>query len=160
VGSNKDRLKLAVMFGMTYVGAPHIYYGDEIGMEGGKDPDCRRPFLWNYTEDAERVALLDYYKKLIQLRRNHAALRTGTFESVLVDGKLYGYVRSDGNEEFLVLLNAGRSEVPVELDLARWGGKLEATDQMSGENMDWSGTAEVTLPGGSGKVFQIVRPAS
>ena len=39
-----------------------------------------------------------------------AALRTGGFESVLVDGKLYGYVRSDGSEEFLVLLNAGRSE--------------------------------------------------
>jgi glycosidase len=157
VGSSEDRLKLAAMFGMTYVGAPHIYYGDEIGMEGGKDPDCRRPFLWNYTEDPERVALLDYYKKLIKLRKDHAALRTGEFESVLIDDKLYGYVRSDGSEEFLVLLNAGRSETSVTLDLARWDGKLEATDQMSGEKSDWTGTAQVALPGGSGRIFRIVR---
>ncbi|MFA6457748.1 MAG: glycoside hydrolase family 13 protein, partial [Bacteroidota bacterium] len=41
------RMKLAVLFQMTYLGAPMIYYGDEIGMEGGKDPDCRRCMIWD-----------------------------------------------------------------------------------------------------------------
>ena len=46
---------MAVFFQMTYVGVPHIWYGDEIGMMGGNDPDCRRPFNWKYTEDADKV---------------------------------------------------------------------------------------------------------
>src|SRR6056297_377969 len=45
-----DKLKMAVLFQMTYVGAPHIWYGDEIGMMGAHDPDCRRPFNWKYTQ--------------------------------------------------------------------------------------------------------------
>ncbi len=64
-----NRLKLAVLFGMTYVGAPHIWYGDEVGMLGAHDPDCRRPFNWKYTDDSEKVALRNYYKQLISIRK-------------------------------------------------------------------------------------------
>ena len=42
------------LFQMTYVGTPHIWYGDEVGMMGAHDPDCRRPFDWNYGEDLEK----------------------------------------------------------------------------------------------------------
>jgi glycosidase len=62
-------VKQAVFFQMTCIGTPHIYYGDEIGMLGGKDPDNRRPFNWRWQEQESSVELREFYKKLIALRR-------------------------------------------------------------------------------------------
>ena len=56
-----SKLEMAVLFQMMYVGTPHIWYGDEVGMMGGHDPDCRRPFDWNYTQDS----LLKFLCKII-----------------------------------------------------------------------------------------------
>lgn len=53
---------------MTYIGLPMIYYGDEVGMEGATDPHCRRPMLWE--EQAQHTGLLDWYKRLISLRKS------------------------------------------------------------------------------------------
>ena len=151
------RLKLAAMFGMTYIGAPHIYYGDEVGMEGGKDPDCRRPFLWDYAKDPWRVELLAYYKKLTAARHAHAALRTGSFRAVYADGKAYGYVRSLGGEHFLVTLNAGMAATKVAPDLAYLGPAVRATDLMNGEVVSWTpASASIALPAEAGRVFQLV----
>lgn len=159
VGGNVNRLKLAAMFGMTYVGAPHIYYGDEIGMEGGRDPDCRRPFVWDYEKDPKRVALLEYYKTLTKARNTHEALRTGDFTTVATDGKVYGYVRSGAGEQFLVGLNAGRQAVAMAFDATPWGGSVEAVDLLSGEKLAWKGKVQVPLPAEGGRVFQLVRKA-
>ena len=90
-----SRLKMAVLFQMTYVGTPHIWYGDEVGMMGAHDPDCRRPFNWKYTEDSEKVSLRDYYKKLIHIRKENSCLRTGSFDTLIAEGMVYGYFRSD-----------------------------------------------------------------
>jgi glycosidase len=160
VGGNVERLKLAAMFALTYVGAPHIYYGDEIGMEGGRDPDCRRPFLWSWAEDPERVALRDYYKRLIALRRAHAALRTGEFRAVHAAGMLYAYTRSGGGEEFLVALNAGKQAAELPLDLSAWGGTVRATDMLTGASERWSAVARIPLPGETGRVFKLGRPGA
>tara|TARA_B100000945_G_C20425670_1_gene620372 strand:- start:2218 stop:4854 length:2637 start_codon:yes stop_codon:yes gene_type:complete len=100
-----SRLKMAVLFQMTYVGAPHIWYGDEIGMMGAHDPDCRRPFEWNYIENVEKVNLRDYYKKLIHLRKKYTCLRTGSFQTLIADGMVYGYLRMDNNNSIAVLIN-------------------------------------------------------
>jgi len=99
------RFKTVVLFQMTYVGAPMIYYGDEIGMIGGKDPDCRRPMSWN-PEKQDR-SILEWYKKLIAVRKGHSALRTGDFTTVLADDArdLYIFRRSDDRESLLVAIN-------------------------------------------------------
>lgn len=156
-GGNINRLKLAAMFAMTYVGAPHIYYGDEIGMEGGRDPDCRRPFIWDYEQDPERVALLDYYRKLTQARHSSAALRTGDFTTVATDGRVYGYVRSGGDDQFLVGLNAGRQPATMAFDTGPWGGTVEAVDLLTGETLAWKGKVDVPLPSEGGRLFRLVR---
>ena len=156
--SKVARQKLAVLFGMTYVGAPHIYYGDEVGMEGGRDPDCRRPFLWDYAKDAWRVDLHDYYKKLTAARHANPALRTGDFRTVALDGKAYGYVRSAGDAHFLVALNAGMAPVKLAPDLAFLGttGSVKATDLVSGavETLPLSG-ASIALPAETGRVWKL-----
>jgi glycosidase len=104
-GGDISRLKMAVFFQMTYVGVPHIWYGDEIGMMGANDPDCRRPFYWHYTEDVEKVSLRDYYKKLIEIRKENSCLRTGSFNTLLADGMVYGFLRSDENSSVAIMIN-------------------------------------------------------
>jgi cyclomaltodextrinase / maltogenic alpha-amylase / neopullulanase len=158
VGGNAKRLMLAALFSMTYVGAPTIYYGDEIAMEGGKDPDCRRPFIWSWQQDPARVAMHDWYVKLGALRNAHAALRTGEFRTLVASGMTYAFVRSDGKEDFLVVINAGRQDAQVSVDLGDWGGKVKATDALAGgAAQSWSGTASVAVPAESGRVYQLVR---
>ncbi len=112
---NADRLRLAATFQMTYVGAPHVYYGDEIAMEGGADPDCRRPFRWKWMEQPERAKTLAHYKTLTALRNGSEALRRGTFKTLLAKEQIFAYARQAGSETVIVVLN--NSSTPVELDV-------------------------------------------
>jgi glycosidase len=77
-----SRIRYAVFFQMTFVGVPHIYYGDEIGMDGGKDPDNRRPFDWDWQQNTQAVKLRDFYKRLILMRKNNPVLIDGEFRFV------------------------------------------------------------------------------
>lgn len=108
--------KLFIMLQMTYVGAPMIYYGDEVGMWGGNDPDSRKPMIWsdiNYENErylangnkrtesevdtvAVNTTLKAYYQKLINIRKSYPALQLGNFKTILVDNakSLYGFERS------------------------------------------------------------------
>ena len=105
------RLSLLLMF--TYVGAPTIYYGDEIAMEGRRDPDCRRGMIWQPGNINRQT--YDYARKLARLRKNSSALRRGTFTSLYTDGKGYAFARQHENETIIVALNAGHE--PITLDL-------------------------------------------
>ncbi len=103
-GENKDKLRLAFLFIMTYPGAPTIYYGDEVGVTGANDPDSRRTYPWGQ----EDLNLRADVKRLIRIRTQYPALRTGSIEhgSVLDDANgLYGYKRWDGVHQFFVGLN-------------------------------------------------------
>jgi glycosidase len=116
-GGDVRRLMLAALFQMTYVGIPHVYYGDEVAMEGGKDPDCRRPFYWKWEEEPERRRVHDHYRRLIRLRREHAALRRGAFRTLLADGPVYAYARWNAEEALVVVLNNSPEEREVRIPL-------------------------------------------
>lgn len=106
------QLALFALFG--YVGAPMLYYGDEIALEGRLDPDCRRAMIWEPSKRGR--AMLAYVKRLIALRKKYAALRRGTFTNLHANGKTYVWARQFANEPTVILaLNAGRE--PVTLDL-------------------------------------------
>ncbi|AFC30693.1 Neopullulanase 2 [Paenibacillus mucilaginosus 3016] len=128
-----ERLRLAVFFLMTYTGMPMIYYGDEVGMRGGYDPDCRRPMIWD--EEAQDRELFGFFRTMIALRRRHRALRRGTYRSWLEEEALgvLGYIRDDGTEQVLAVLNHSPNPVELELELPagrRVGGML--ADALSG----------------------------
>lgn len=104
-GGDKRLMKLAALFQFTYSGTPCIYYGDEIGMDGGHDPGCRKCMEWD--ENKQDKDLFSFYQTIIKLRKEHTALRTGTFKFLTADnqgGKL-AYVREDDNETIIVLVN-------------------------------------------------------
>jgi cyclomaltodextrinase len=101
--------RLATLFQMTYPGAPCIYYGDEIGMEGRHDPGCRATFPWDEHQwDSD---LRDYVRRCITLRKTYAALRRGDLTWLFVGQGVLAYGRRMDSETVLVILN--NSERPV-----------------------------------------------
>ena len=122
-GGNMEKEKQAILFQMTYPGVPCVYYGDEIGMEGGKDPDNRRGFDWTQVTPGNDI--LNFYKKAIVLRNQHPCLRRGDFETVIKDDAkgVYGFTRTYEKESALVLFNRSDTARRVSLDasiLARY----------------------------------------
>ncbi len=81
--SNMDMLKLASAFQLLYPGAASVYYGTEIGLKGDKDPDNRRPFIWD--ESSWNLQLLEHYKKFITLRKTYPQFQKGEMDVVYSD---------------------------------------------------------------------------
>jgi len=105
-GGDESSSSLAMLFLMTFIGAPSIYYGDEIGMEGGRDPDCRRSFPWD--EGKWNQKLREYIKRYISLRHKYPSLRRGDFKSLYADDGVYAYARRLGDEALIIALNVSR----------------------------------------------------
>jgi len=126
-GGDKNRLKLAALFQMTFTGAPCIYYGDEIGMEGEGDPDCRRCMVWE--EDEQDRELFAYYQQIIRMRKQYPALRQGTFRflhSRKGSNELV-YERFDDQEKFIIAINSSTEPIDIEIDIkgTHWEDVLE-----------------------------------
>lgn len=97
-GENKTILKMTAAFQMLFPGAPAIYYGDEAGITGENDPDCRKCMVWNDQADQE---LLQWYKKIISVRKTHRCIREGAYRTILADHKEPGFafIRYYGEKE-------------------------------------------------------------
>ena len=76
VGNNIKKQKLAAALQLLLPGMPMIYYGDEVGLEVGPDPDCRRGMLWD--ESRQNKEILKFYKTLIRIRHEYPVLTEGT----------------------------------------------------------------------------------
>ncbi len=98
-------LRLATLFQMVYPGAPCIYYGDEIGMTGGKDPMCRASFPWN--EARWNHELRDFFKKAIALRHAHPALRRGEYQTLYGHDTVYALGRKLADDRLVAAFNVG-----------------------------------------------------
>lgn len=110
---DRKKMKLAIAFQMMFVGAPSVYYGDEIGMTGDNDPDCRRCMIWE-AEEQDRD-LLRYYQNLIALRKGESCIKSGKFAVNLCEGRVYGFVRYDEETEIYTVINADKESKTVEL---------------------------------------------
>ena len=110
---NLDKLKVAVLLQLTLPGVPMIYYGDEVGMTGGVDPDCRRGMLWE--ESRQNTSLRQYYKKLIKLRKENNALSSGDFITLFHFENVYGFRREYDDEIIDVYINSGNSDFLLEV---------------------------------------------
>jgi glycosidase len=104
-----QRLAVAYAFLMTTHGMPLIYYGDEIGMAGGGDPDNRRTMQWDGTS-GDQDWLRGEIQALARLRAEHSALRRGVRTSLHAQGDVYLYRMMDAHEVVWVALNRGDDE--------------------------------------------------
>ncbi len=121
-GGDVWRLRLATVLQMTFPGAPGIYYGDEVGLEGGHDPGSRGAFPWH--EDPAAHAVAQTVAELAALRRRRPALRDGEWRPVHARGGLAVYRRGTGRDRATVAINRGRRRAPFPHDggSVRWGG--------------------------------------
>ncbi|AZK45068.1 alpha-glycosidase [Paenibacillus lentus] len=119
---NKDLMKLATVLLFTYSGTPCIYYGDEIGLDGDQDPDCRKCMEWDPAKQDRD--LFAFYQKLIAIRKDLPALRTGSID--FLDAKAneskLAFERRLGEQSVLVLVNNDSigQTIQVEADGEAW----------------------------------------
>ncbi|HAZ46767.1 MAG TPA: alpha-amylase, partial [Cyanobacteria bacterium UBA11371] len=113
-GGDKPSVELSTLLLLTFPGAPSIYYGDEVGLAGGRDPDSRRGFP---LESHWELDVLEYHRKLIALRHAHPALRTGSYEILYAEGTVYVFARILGNEEIIVAVNIGTAPAVVSFEV-------------------------------------------
>ncbi|MEL6160316.1 MAG: alpha-amylase family glycosyl hydrolase [Cyanobacteria bacterium J06554_11] len=142
-------IALATLLLMTFPGAPSIYYGDEVGLPGRLDPDCRRGFPQKAAWDKD---ILQMHKALIALRHRHPALRTGTYQTLAAEGDCYVFARILEKEMVIVAVNAGEAAVQARLaDMA-----VESGEVLYGEGtVEWLGdrTAMLEIPARAGMVL-------
>lgn len=110
-----QKFKLAVALQMFFVGSPAIYYGDEVGITGENDPDCRKCMVWDAEE--QNRELLGFYQSLTALRKQKSCIKAGSYAVNLCQGRLYGFIRYQEKEAIYLILNTGSEEeaamVPV-----------------------------------------------
>ena len=128
-GGDVRRLLLASTFQFTYPGTPYIYYGDEIGMEGDDDPDCRRCMPWNRQEWNEE--LLGHYMGLARLRRRHSALRRGEFTVLMADASesplVYARWNSRGSARSCMVIALNNSDLPATINWELVAARMRQT---------------------------------
>jgi neopullulanase len=147
---DKNSLKLAWLFIMTISGAPCIYYGDEIGLDGEHDPFCRKSFPWD--EHKWDKHLLIYAREVIALRRKNPALRRGEMKRLWSADGIYAYARSYEGKTFIVALNGSESPQQVEVTYEA----KKAPTPLFGEatHISVDGKLKFTVPARSGVVLK------
>jgi cyclomaltodextrinase len=130
--------KLLLIHQFTFIGAPHIWNGDEVGMWGADDPDCRKPMLWSdisYEDEVanfdpsrprpvdvvkQDTALLSFYKKLTAMRRANPELIYGDLKFTIVDDDkmVLAYTRKYKNAEILTVFNRSDKRQQVNLEMS------------------------------------------
>ena len=137
-GATPDSLALAHAFLLTARGIPMIYYGDEIGMPGGGDPDNRRDFPGGWKEDArnafeaagrtpDQQKIFTQFQRLAHLRAGSEALRSGRMVDLLVEDDVYAFARVTDRERAIVVFNNGAKDVTLQIPVSGAGVAEGAT---------------------------------
>ncbi|MDD4344106.1 MAG: alpha-amylase family glycosyl hydrolase, partial [Eubacteriales bacterium] len=117
---SKEKLKACVYFQMAFPGVPVIYYGDEAGLKGHKDPDNRKTYPWG-KQDKD---LLETYKEAIKMRKEHKVFVEGSFTSGFCNDNVYYFKRENEEELAIIVLNNASEESEYKID--SYQGKIKA----------------------------------
>jgi len=154
LNDDKNAFKQAVLCQFTTPGAPCVYYGDEIGMSAGGDPDCRQAFPW--TDKAKwDLDILEFYKNTIALRNHHAVLSLGNLEFIHAEKGVVAYTRTLKNTTAIVVLCQLANHTAITLPKAQYGEKeYETIYSLNGAQAEITiGEIGITLPAQSAIVL-------
>ncbi len=115
-GGDPIKARLATAFQLLAQGAPGLYYGDEVGMTGGKEPASRGGFPW-HDGDLWNRNLLETVTTLTWMRRRYRALRYGDMKFVWRSDNAFAYTRTLGEESLLVIINRGAALGSIDLPI-------------------------------------------
>ncbi len=153
-GGDERMLRAASFFQFTYLGAPIIYYGDELGMEGGADPYCRRPMRWDQVEGNETRK---HFQRLAKVRAENEALGHGVFRTHQVfENGLYAYLRIADSQQLLCLLNTTLAPVTGQVELPKEMAGMAVLHELyaGGSIPVVGGGVQVSLDVGEGMILQ------
>ncbi|CAN0568695.1 unnamed protein product [Ectocarpus sp. 12 AP-2014] len=165
-------LKLLLVQQFTYVGAPHIYAGDEMGMWGADDPSSRKPLIWNDYQFEDEThhplglerpvdevkfneELFAFYGQLIGLRKHNPVLAHGNIEDLQINAhpELLAYRRFDNKEEIVVVFNTSSEIQNIELPVTGKQSYKSLLDTVQIENS--ANKIRVELPPRSAAVLKM-----
>lgn len=136
-GASPARLKSAFAYLLTMRGTPQLYYGDEIGIAGGDDPDNRRDFPGGFPGDARDAftdagrtpverEIYNHVSALLRLRAARRALRGGGMRILAATDSTLAYLREQSGDRVIVAFNNSDQPAQVELEAARARAWVEA----------------------------------
>lgn len=131
VGGDVAALRLATLIQMTLPGAPSIYYGDEIGLDGELDPANRVGFPWAHLDRWDRD-LLAFVAGAAALRHRWPVLRDGGLRVVAAEGQAVAYLRTRDDAQALVVVNAGDAPCDLELHVPEADGRTLVAERWPG----------------------------
>ena len=134
---------------MTLPGAPCVYYGDEIGLYGERDPDCRRGMPWD--KETWNLELLEFTTKAIAVRNQVSALRQGSYKTLYAKDMTLVFERKLGDSYAVVVLNAGQEPQKVTLEDLAQGIYHEHFSGFAIQAIN--GVLTLEVPGRTGQVF-------
>ena len=169
-GATPEGLMLHLAYTLTIRGTPQLYYGEELGMAGGHDPDNRRDFPGGFAGDARSAfeaggrtpaerRVFGWTRDWLRLRREHAALRRGSLIDLHFDEDTYAFSRRDGEETVVVAFN--RAAAPKELSLpaayleARDGARLEPLLAPQGAPQVAAGAVKLNVPARTAVAYKL-----
>ena len=120
---------------MGFPGTPCVYYGDEIGLDGGHDPDNRRCMPWD--ESLWNRDLRDFHQKVIRIRKNSPALQRGGFQILYAGGDLIAFQRQSLDEQMIVAVYRGAdgmAAVGLDMVKANLADGSRLTDLLTGRD--------------------------
>jgi glycosidase len=149
-GGDRARAKLAAVLLLTWVGTPSIYYGDELGMTGDRDPDNRRGMVWGLATPGNEMLAL--YRNLIRARNRSDVLRSGDPVPLLADdgAGIAAYARVFGRESAVIVLNRSNAARALKLSISKVPHQGGFSDVISGASVATNpqGAISLTVPAG------------
>ena len=165
--SGLARLKMAVCWQMTMPGVPSIYYGDEIGMQGYKDPHNRASYKWDCADEKLRA----YFKKMIAFRNSKKVLQLGWYSPAFASEDIFSYFRTTkkGKDRFgnnleddaiLVILNRSKDKtIPITIDTHGFlSGRLHEVNNLCNDIEIIDNKAQIKIEPLSAWVFEEIKP--
>ena len=135
--------EIAYVISYMLPGVPCLYYGDEIGMEGYSDPFNRRPYPWG----RENGDMLDFFRKLGEIRKSHSAFKKGHFRIVHIDKDILCIERNDSKDRIVSIVNVSSDDYKVDFD----GKQSELLSDVQGSSFE--------IPTLSAKIFELKKDA-
>jgi glycosidase len=167
-GATVESLKLAFTFLLTARGIPVIYYGDEIGMKGGEDPDNRRDFPGGWAGDGhnafeasgrtpQEAALFDYVCKLTALRARLQPLRRGNMVSLTETPQTWAYARQSNSSIVIIAFNNGAKPTNINVHLESEKTFRASLGAGSSELRFQNGAGIIYLPANTAEIYEETR---
>ncbi|MCF6185657.1 MAG: alpha amylase C-terminal domain-containing protein, partial [Bacteroidales bacterium] len=167
--------KMLLIHQYTYIGSPHIFYGDEIGMWGADDPDCRKPMVWQdikyedethhpfgkhrKTDKVEQdTALLNFYKTLIKIRKQNPVLAYGDIDFILADDQhnTLAYSRNYKNAEIIAVFNKSSKKKNI-IVRTKYNGLYQNLLNDRQKIISSENKLKISLPGETAVILKYVK---